>query len=156
MNRAILNLSWSTSRGRDTYGWNICRLEDSSTGKRYRTCGGGYDMVGTVLGEWLVDNFQVYLQEIGDRAGSYYSKANGYQSHRIADGGAMPFGRPDPAYLYGMTRNDDTGRITIDGACGTSTVRDIAAAIGLDLVWFGDRKGRTLGYFVAPLAKAAA
>ena len=151
MTRAILNLSWSTSRGRDTYGYNICRLDDSSTGRRYRTCGGGYDMVGTVLGEWLSDNFQVYLQEIGDRAGSYYSKATGYQSHRTADGR-----NPDRAYLYGMTRNDDTGRITIDGACGTSTVLDIAQAIGLDLVWFGDRKGRTLGYFVAPRAKAAA
>lgn len=151
MNRTVLNLSWSTSRGRDTYGYNICRLDDSATGKRYRTCGGGYDMVGTVLGEWLSDVYQSELQEIGDRAGSYYSKAAGYQSHRTADGR-----NPDPAYLYGMTRNDDTGRITIDGACGTSTVRDIAQAIGLNLVWFGDRKGRTLGYFVAPLAKAAA
>ena len=155
MNRT-LSISWSTSRGVDTYGYNICRLDDNRTGKRYRTCGGGYDMVGTVIGEWLADVYQSELQAIGHRAGSYYSKADGYQSHRIADGGSLPYGRPDPSKLYGMTRNDDTGRVTLDGACGTSTMIAIAEAIGLRFSWFGNRKGHTLGYFVSPAAVQAA
>lgn len=51
----VLRIKWSTSRGRDTYGWNICTLTDETTGKRFRTTGGGYDMVGTVFGEWLAN-----------------------------------------------------------------------------------------------------
>lgn len=43
-----LDLTWSTSKARDTYGYNITRLDDSISGKRYKTCGGGYDMIGTV------------------------------------------------------------------------------------------------------------
>lgn len=39
-----LALSWSVSRGRDTYGYNICRLDDTSTGERFKCMGGGYDM----------------------------------------------------------------------------------------------------------------
>lgn len=143
-----LLISWSVSRGRDTYGYNICRLDDTDTGKRYRTCGGGYDMLGTVLGEWLADRYQDRLRGISDRAGSYYSKAGGYQTHRLPDGGSMPFGRPDPAYLYGMARNDDTGAVTLDGACGCSTMRDVAAHIGLAIASVVNRKGQVVAYSV--------
>ena len=146
-----LSISWSTSRGVDTYGYNICRLDDNRTGRRYRTCGGGYDMIGTVIGEWLADVYQSELQAIGHLAGVYYSKAGGYQSRRSADGLGLV-----RAYLYGMTRNDDTGRVTLDGACGTSTMIAIAEAIGLRFSWFGNRKGQTLGYFVSPSAAQVA
>jgi hypothetical protein len=142
-----LTLSWSTSRGVNTYGWNICRLDDKATGKRYRTCGGGYDMVGTVLGQWLTDAHQDRLREIGDKAGSYYSKAGGYKSHRVPSS-SLPFGRPDPAYFYGMTRNDDTGRVSLDGACGVETVLSVALAIGLNISRVGDKKGRTVAFLV--------
>lgn len=148
-NRLII--TWSTSRGHDTYGYNICRLDDSIRGRRFRTCGGGYDMIGTVLGDWLTTTQQDALRAISARAGSHYSKAGGYKSHRTADDR-----NPDPAYLYGMTRNDDTGAVTIDGACGVSTVMRIAEAIGLDLHSFHDRRGRTLGYIVTCQERAAA
>lgn len=59
-----LNISWSVSRGRDTYGYNICRLDDASTGKRYRCDGGGYDMVGTVFGDWLTDVHQDKIKRL--------------------------------------------------------------------------------------------
>ena len=146
-----LLISWSTSRGMNTYGYNICRLDDTETGCRYRTCGGGYDMTGAVLGEWLTARYQDRLRAIGDKAGSYYSKANGYQSHRSADGR-----NSDRAYLYGMARNDDTGAITLDGACGTSTMQVIAEAIGVNLTWFGNKKGKTLGYFVSDISEQVA
>lgn len=58
MNKIIhLALSWSVSRGADTYGYNICRLDDTETDKRYRCSGGGYDMTGTVFGNWLKTRF---------------------------------------------------------------------------------------------------
>ena len=146
-----LSVSWSTSRGVNSYGWNICRLDDNRTGKRYRTCGGGYDMIGTVLGEWLADVYQDRLRIIGDKAGSYYSKAGGYHSHRTEDGR-----NPARGYYYGMTRNDDTGRITLDGACGSSTMRGIAKAIGVTLTSYCDKKGRVLGYFISDTSQQVA
>lgn len=62
MKTILLSLSWSVSRGSDTYGYNICRLDDSSTYKRYRCNGGGYDMIGTVFGDWLADVHQDKLK----------------------------------------------------------------------------------------------
>lgn len=60
----FLSLSWSVSRGRDTYGYNIARLDDRNTGERFRCMGGGYDMVGTVFGDWLEKTFQSELTEL--------------------------------------------------------------------------------------------
>lgn len=57
MNINHLRMSWSVSRGRDTYGYNICKLTDGNTGKQYRCMGGGYDMQGTVFGDWLEANY---------------------------------------------------------------------------------------------------
>ena len=152
MQNNLLTLSWSVSRGQNTCGWNICRLDDNYTGKRFRTCGGGYDMVGSVLGQWLTERYQDRLQAIGDRASSYYSKAGGYKTHRVA-GSSLPFGDIDRAYHYGMTRNDDTGRVSLDGACGVETMLDIANAIGLQITRNSDKRGRTIGFFVTDTAQ---
>ena len=65
-----LALSWSISRGRNTYGYNICRLDSYDSGKRYRCMGGGYDMTGTVVAEWLVAEHQDKLQAI--HASNFY------------------------------------------------------------------------------------
>ena len=47
-----LNFVWTTSRGRETYGYNICSLWVD--GCRVARCnGGGYDMKGTSLGIWI-------------------------------------------------------------------------------------------------------
>lgn len=45
------NITYSVSRGRETYGYNIVTLK-SPNGK-FRAMGGGYDMLGTVFGKWL-------------------------------------------------------------------------------------------------------
>lgn len=50
----VLNVKWSTSRAQDSYGYPMIKLDDAS--RRHapiRAVGGGYDMVGTVLGDWL-------------------------------------------------------------------------------------------------------
>lgn len=44
-----LYVTWGTSRGADTYGYTTCSLRDRSGKKYASTCGGGYDMFGTVL-----------------------------------------------------------------------------------------------------------
>lgn len=145
-----LTVSRSTSRGRDTYGYAIVSVQDSQTGKRYRTCGGGYDMLGTAFGEWLASAHQERLKGIGHLAGSYYSKAGGYQSHR------NEYGNPARGYYYGMTRNDDTGRITLDGACGLRCMLDIASAIGLTVETANNRRGSILAFLVSESQAQAA
>ena len=133
-----LSITWSTSRGRDTYGYNICRLDSRATGKRYRTCGGGYDMTGTVVGEWLEAEHQPELQALAARV-------------PLEDCNyAVPgYRRPTrEAGLYGLTIRPD-GSVSLDGACGIRSMEIIAEAIGLRLGWLGNRKGHTTGYFIS-------
>jgi len=130
-----LSISWSTSRGRDTYGYNICRLDDRNNGKRYRTCGGGYDMIGTVFGEWLADVYQDRLQA--------FFVANQDKLERYASTQRLIH----PDYYGAFVRPD--GSISLDGACGIESMRRIAEALALEVQWEGNKKGHTIGYFVS-------
>lgn len=137
-----LVLSWTTSKGRDTYGYNICRLDDRETGERFRCMGGGYDMVGTVFAQWLCANYQEKLLKIKDRAAYTFSKEHGN----------TPNNSPDTVF-YGMRFYVDDNRIYIDGACGLDCVINIAEKIGLDVerdyIKKGVNRGRTIGWFIS-------
>jgi hypothetical protein len=138
-----LAISWSISRGQDTYGYNICRLDDRSTGQRFRTSGGGYDMIGTVLGQWLATNFQDELLKMTRKAGAVFTKKGGYKSYNGKSG-----------KFYGMTYFKDDNRVSLDGACGTSCMIAVAEALGFEVQWEGNRKGHTTGYIVSREVKA--
>lgn len=133
-----LVLSWSISKGRDTYGYNICRLDDRNNDKRFRCMGGGYDMIGTVFGQWLQANYQEQLQAVKARA-HYISDENGTVSNPRTDS------------LYGMRWTKDNN-VSLDGACGIESMIRIAEAIGLeverDYIAKGRRRGETIGWFV--------
>lgn len=124
MNINHLVMSWSVSRGRDTEGYNICRLDDRNNGKRYKCMGGGYDMVGTCFGDWLKDVYKAELQAAG-------SAVTG---------------------LYGARVRED-GSVSLDGACGLECMLEIAKAIGLEVereyVKKGRNKGQTIGWYVS-------
>ena len=63
MKQAGLEFRWSISRGRDTYGYNICSLWVD--GYKVAACnGGGYDMEGTVFAIWIESNFQKRLNKL--------------------------------------------------------------------------------------------
>lgn len=58
-----LEFKWGVSRGRDTYGYNICSLYVG--GKKVSSCnGGGYDMKGTAFGDWIEKQFQSELKKL--------------------------------------------------------------------------------------------
>jgi len=137
-----LALSWGVSRGRDTYGYNIARLDSHNSGKRYRCSGGGYDMTGTVLGMYLESEHQDRLQLLK-------KISNNGEKPKIEDCGYSVKGwtrRPD---LYGLTF-DPKGKAHIDGACGINSVERIAEAIGLNIKHdYSERRRRTIGFFVS-------
>lgn len=129
MKTNYLALSWSTSKGRDTYGYNIARLDDRATDQRFKCMGGGYDMIGTCVAEWLAAN---------------------YQDRLIAAGEAV-------TGLYGARRVEWLSKpatVQLDGACGLSSIRTIAEAIGLSLSATADRRGATTGFMVTDYGSA--
>lgn len=135
-----LTLSWSISRGRDTEGYNICRLDSRDTGTRYKCMGGGYDMIGTVFGDFLEAEHQIQLQawthkQAMEDAG-YVTK--GYK--RLVNDHRGVVIKPD-------------GAVSLDGACGIESMLRIAEAIGLDVereyITKGRRRGETIGWFIS-------
>ena len=57
MKEHLLEFKRTVSRGRDTYGYNICSLYVD--GHKVSSCnGGGYDMQGTALGDWIARIFK--------------------------------------------------------------------------------------------------
>lgn len=135
-----LTISWAVSKGVNTFGYNICRLDDRNNGHRFRTIGGGYDMIGTVFGQWLETYYQNELLEI---------QCNAYMI-RSAKFGLIE--NKGDTRFYGMTHDQIQNRIYLDGACGIESMIRIAEAIGLeverDYIAKGRRRGETIGWFV--------
>lgn len=108
-----LEVKWTVSRGQDTYGYNICSLW--SHGCKVATCmGGGYDMLGTSLGNYLESAYQKELQA------AFIA--------RQAD--ATTYARQSlqlPSY-YGMHMAPD-GKVHLDGGCGFSAMEKIATEL---------------------------
>lgn len=102
-----LSVKWSTSRARDTYGYAIVKLIDEDKGEKYRATGGGYDMVGTVFGDWLFSN---YKEELTIKVRELFNNNN-----------QIP---------YGVTHKNGELRY-IDGACGLQCMENLAELIGL-------------------------
>lgn len=57
-----LYIKWGTSRGRDTYGYTTCTLREN--GEKIAACNGGYDMRGTVFGNWLARTYTDRLRKL--------------------------------------------------------------------------------------------
>jgi hypothetical protein len=97
--------------------------------------GGGYDMVGTVFGNWLADTHQSQLVALAD--------TNGPSTEH----------RGQVAHLYGMYRWAPAGPVTLDGACGLESMMRIAKSIGVEpertYKPSGPNRGETTGWIVA-------
>lgn len=135
-----LALSHSVSRGHETYGYNIVKLFDRDNSKAFRTCGGGYDMVGTVFADFITANYQEELLKLKDRA-HYICDNHGVNTSQCANS------------FYGMYHYPEKNKIRLDGGCGLNSIINIALAIGLDLqrdyVKTGKKRGETLGWWIS-------
>ena len=113
--------TYGVSRGRDTYGYNMVTLS-SNTGKRFRAMGGGYDMHGQVLGDYVQFN------------------ANPDQLRAAAEA--------DDSLPITITPD---GKVIVLGASGLTSVLRLMRALGWEVsaIRSFDRKGRVkaiIGY----------
>lgn len=128
-----LHFKWTVSRGQDTYGYNICTLLVDGD-KVAKTCGGGYDMQGTALGEWLQTAYAMQLNGLFmEEIVSFKEKPfrEGYRSqHKLKDKHGVEY--------YGASLFQKYGgkiQLYLDGGCGFGSIERIANAIGIIIQW---------------------
>lgn len=121
---AILKFNWSVSRAYDTQGYNVCTLR--ANGRKVGNCnGGGYDLQGTALAEFVMGQYGKRLVKIKDRAGSV----------RVENTNPERNVKSDSLYGLNIIVHAD-GRLKslwIDGGCGFGAVCRIMTAIGLKM-----------------------
>ena len=161
-----LEFKWTVSRGRDTYGYNICSLRVND--QKASSCnGGGYDMEGTALGDWVAQNFKSELLKLeipfnmrnGEKIQEYYGLTfhdPNYDPGKAVIDGETVSKREEKGKSIGLERYQSfysaSSRVPtkkhtiplIDGACGFSSVEKILNAIGYELQYIDGRKNHNI------------
>ena len=91
-------------------------------------------MTGTVFAHWLEDVYQTELRELVKRV-------------PMVDAGYQVTGYLKNENLYGLNVTPK-GNVTLDGACGLSSMITVCDALGLDVERTWNRKGHTTGFYV--------
>ena len=133
-----LKFKWTTSKAQDTYGYNICTLLVDSQ-KVSRCNGGGYDMKGTCLGDWVAKEFKKDLLKFKqDFYGLTFHNPNWKPSEEIIkrekEGKSLGLERYQD--FYKQSSKLPTEKHTIpqnDGACGFRSVEKILNHLGLNI-----------------------
>ncbi len=134
MTNKTLEFRWTVSRGQDTYGYNICSLWVDS--QKVASCnGGGYDMQGTVLGTWLQRYFPNKLKTLPTNYGSNDDNKGFY---------GLSFHAPKSEKYDRHHKYQDGDSMSLDGACGFSSMERIAEAIGVKLNYIMGNKNLTV------------
>lgn len=137
VNGTRLIYKWTISRGRDTYGYNICTLYSASGWGdeiKVSSCnGGGYDMRGSCLADWIKQNFPEELKKIKSGESSTGRACDGYYglSFRVYRGGKIVF----------LKRWRPGASVRLDGACGVSSMQAILRKIGFTMEYAGRYPG---------------
>lgn len=149
MNNLYFRVRWSVSRGRDTYGYNICTVECSrwDVGNIKGQCkGGGYDMTATALAHAL-DQVPDIAQRLFD-----FLSLNRHRVYAVRHApGQTQYAKTEPynpKLLYGAFLDLPNNRASFDGGCGISSLIAAYAAAGVAIRADHNRKGHTVGFFV--------
>ena len=112
--RTVLEFKWTISRGRETYGYNICSLY--ADGEKVSSCnGGGYDMRGTALGNYIARRFASELVALKPENMPEVFEYN-YETKKRDSRGRK---------LYGLSFHDpnyDPGKAVIGTDCDNRTL----------------------------------
>lgn len=153
-----LTVKWSISKAQDTYGYNICSVINDDNGERFKCLGGGYDMLGTSLANFIQKEYQAELVAYINNGGiAHYSLVTykDTQARLIDNNGHYGM----YSYSISETESDSKGichKVSLDGACGINSIeRIINDVLGLTLErkYSRDRKGRvkdTIGFYLYP------
>jgi hypothetical protein len=132
-----LHFKWTVSRGRDTYGYNIVTLYVDGE-KKGRCNGGGYDMQGTAFAQWLASDYQAELQELfKDEIAQLKTALDEKYSYEDGKKGKVYYSSNKSFYgndIY-YRPSDSKVWVSLDGACGFSSIETIANHIGITLKW---------------------
>ena len=136
-----LKFKWTTSKARDSYGYNVCTLLVDSE-KKARCNGGGYDMKGTCFGSWIEKEFKKDLLKFKqDFYGLTYHDPNWQPSNECLEEEK----KDELTKLTGLARLRDFHKASsklptekhtipqIDGACGFSSVEKILNHLGFKI-----------------------
>ena len=120
-----LNFKWTTSRARDSYGYNICTLKGFRGNKISSTCGGGYDMKGTVFGDMINKYFAHELKKLSSK--DFYGLSHYNPNAKTCK----------RRFLKRATSNTKT---YVDGGCGFDSMRRILEKIGYKIQFVNETK----------------
>tara|TARA_R100000734_G_C3208914_1_gene24830 strand:+ start:39 stop:515 length:477 start_codon:yes stop_codon:yes gene_type:complete len=133
--RYNLKFKWTVSKAVNTYGYNICTL--LVNGDKVSRCnGGGYDMQGTCLGDWIEREFKDELLQLKETFyGLTFHDPNWQPPLKIVErekeGKSLGLERYQDFYKQSNDVPTKTHTIPlIDGACGINSVEKILNAIG--------------------------
>ena len=161
-----LVFKWTVSKGRNSYGYNICTL--FVDGKKHNACnGGGYDLQGTCLGNWIAREFEKELLKLeiplnwrnGEKIQEYYGLT--FHNPNFDPGKAEIDGmtveeREEKNLSCGLERYQAFYRASskvptekhviplIDGACGFSSVETILNGIGYEVKYIHESKNESI------------
>lgn len=151
----LLSFKWTVSKARDTYGYNVVTLRANGT-KVAQCNGGGYDMIGTCLGDWIA-NSMLFREKLLKFKTEFYGltfhnphydpgkriiegqtveerekegKSVGLERYQSFYSASSPF----PTKLHNIP--------SINGACGFSSVEAILKELG----YFLDLKSLSVHY----------
>lgn len=121
MEHATLTFKFGTSRAADSYGYNLVSLWVD--GKKVSSCnGGGYDMKGTALGDWIMKQFPEELKKLPAHNGA---DNTGYYGLRFWDTEKKEY----------VSVYNPNCKVILDGGCGFSSIERVLVAIGYRLKW---------------------
>jgi hypothetical protein len=137
----FLIVKHGVSKAADSYGYSRVTVTEARTGQKFTAVGGGYDMVGTVLGEWMEANIQDRLDALQPG------------TKTVGD-----YPRPLYGISYKGTKSASGFEYThasVDGGFGLSSMIAVARACGIHVeeVWDRSRRvGRHIGFNVREVA----
>jgi hypothetical protein len=139
---------WTVSKGRDTYGYNICSLYIN--GEKVSSCqGGGYDMQGTCLGDWIEKQFQEELKSLEAGTSETVETDRGTYQKRSGFCGLF-FSVPGERYAS-RSRWIEGAKVSLDGGCGIRCMEDILKVLGYDFRYLPSKSKNRSTYMIQPV-----
>lgn len=138
-----LHFKRGTSKGRDTYGYTIVSLYID--GEKVSSCqGGGYDMQGTALADWMEFQFSEELKTLEP----FHRIGEGDNERQVGFYGLFVHVKGDNKY---QPKWMEGAKLHLDGGCGFSSMESIIKALGYRLRYLREGRKDSGRYILEPV-----